>query len=365
MSATTTTTRAWAEAMGGPREADLDTTLHAAFTAPRLEVPFMMPDLLPVGGLWVTAADEGLGKTTALVQFCANAATGTPWLGIPILGGPYSSGFLSAEGSRYILLDRMRVALHKLGWPLAEGLPMHFPPDGLPMDLDDPEFLSWLARVKPDISVLDTFTLFDLKLDENSNSDIKRFYAKLKKIAADVGVPLMTWILPHHESKPTEFRSSGKDKIRGAGAILKNSDLTLQIQGTFASPERLFRWPRIKYGPKRDDMAVRLDGEHAVFELSNQPPLDIPAPKEARAKAKEAARDESDRKAAEDVERLIREAGSAGRTAVEIEKLLGMGSRRVAGFLGAAHAGRRIRPGTAERMNSLGRKRPMDVWVSC
>lgn len=119
--------------------------------------------------------------------------------------------------------------------------------------------------------------------------------------------------------------------------------------------------PKSRLGGQGLRVPVTYDEERSLWLDSAPAVQEDAAPKESRAKAKRAAKDEDERKAKEGVSLLLRRA-PGGMTADEVRQAVGRAKAWIAETLDELHAHGSIRNETAERLDTRGRKIRVGVW---
>jgi 5S rRNA maturation endonuclease (ribonuclease M5) len=119
--------------------------------------------------------------------------------------------------------------------------------------------------------------------------------------------------------------------------------------------------PKSRLGGQGARVPVRYDEDRSLWSDADAVAEEAPAPKEIRSSARAAAKAEAERKAAEDVARLLRQTPE-GLTAEEIRESLGRRRDWIAAVLGdlnaRGHAGREV----VERLDAKDRRIRVSVW---
>ena len=318
---------------------------------------WIAPNFLAVGALGILSADYGLGKSTLLSQFGACASSGRDFMGY-LVTRPIGCLYWQAEGSRRLFAGRVRDQCRNLGLDL-DRLPLHFVPRGMdPLPFDSRDFAEFVTQSGCGLVIFDTFGYFS-DGDENSAKDWKQNVAKpLKAIGRATGI---SFFLVHHEGKPNEFRR-GRHKIRGSSAMGGDCDTVLRLERVPDSTNaRLLAFDKVKDTEEQPDALLGFNKTTAIFTREGVVESATAVPKEDRAKARHAAKDEDERKAKEGIGLLFRRSPE-GLTAEEIRQASGRRREWVATVIDEFHALGYIELGTRERLDSRGRKIRVNVW---
>jgi RecA-family ATPase len=245
----------------GTSPASLPVRIADAFDEPVPDIAWIAEGFLPTGALVLLAAYGGIGKTTLLVQLCASLAAGRDFLdfhvpqAIPTL-------YLIAEGARHVFIDRVRVALARLGLD-ATGLPLWISPRELMPEIG-PTLDIYIEKTGARLIVLDTIGLFH-DGDENSASDFK---AKVVKPLREImGRRDVSFVLVTHEVKPNAERK-GRHRVRGTSALVDDSDVAIRLEapeGDRATP-RLLVFEKVRTGASIEPIPLEFVPAFALFE---------------------------------------------------------------------------------------------------
>lgn len=239
----------------------LPVLIREALEEPAPEIAWLIDDLLPTSAIALLAAHGGLGKTTLLVQLFASLAAGRDFLGfrvaqaVPVL-------YLIAEGSRHVFLDRVRVALARLGLDPAT-LPLWVTPREFTPKIG-PALDSYLERSGARLVALDTVGLFH-DGDENSASDFKAKVIKpLRQAMARRDV---SFVLVSHEVKPSQERK-GRHRVRGTSAMVDDSDVAIRLEAPDGdrAPGRTLIFEKVRTAAAPEPIALEFLPSFAVFE---------------------------------------------------------------------------------------------------
>lgn len=189
------------------------------------KIPYLMAPLIPAGSIMLVAGHSGTLKTWAAIALALDGAMGLPWLDHPELRldlGPFTTLYVNKEMQRDIVIDRLlkygandrynrisdwRDRLDRFQLVSEAALDL-----ALERDRDRLEEAILASGAK--LVVLDSLSM-SWGGDENSASEVGRFYSQLRDITERTGC---AWILIHHLLK--------------TGAIKKGDPLTLAIRGS-------------------------------------------------------------------------------------------------------------------------------------
>lgn len=189
------------------------------------EQNWLLQGVLVANGLNLLVGEPGAGKTwEALDASIAISTTGSAWGRQSQPGGVL---YFGADNMRDDLVRRMNRLCRARGIrPPSDAFIL----DLSPLDLSDPSDVLMLEREirehRPRLVVLDAMARYLGDLDENSNADIGRLMAELRRISNDSEV---AFLLIHHLRKVSTSLSAERlgDRIRGASDILAAVDSAL------------------------------------------------------------------------------------------------------------------------------------------
>lgn len=321
---------------------------------------YRIGDVLTEDDLMQLVSEPWAGKTGWLIGLALHLAAGKNYCGL-VIPKAVSVLFWQAEGSRKKFKERVRVAAVNYGISL-EGLPLKIMKQKIrPADFSSPAFREIVVASGAQVVICDTRRFFAPTAEENSSTDLMKFViVPLKGIAADCNI---AFVVTTHFGHPNEKRA-GPRKPRGSSAQEGDFDVlcTLESPNGKREPERLLVWDKIRDEPEREPLPLLFEKDRHVFTVSGTPAPSV-APKESRAEANQASKDEADRKAKDDIAALIRKAGAAGKTFRELQKAFHRGRPWLASVLGGLAADGRIHQGKAVRVNGRKQERLEDVWL--
>lgn len=246
---------------GATSPASLPVLIADALEEPAPDIAWLIKDLLPVQAILLLAAFGGLGKTTLLVMLFACLAAGRDFLGFHV-PQPVPVLYLIAEGARHVFLDRVRVALARLG----------LDPKALPLWVTPREFTpeigaaieAFIEKTGARLVALDTVGLFH-DGDENSASDFKAKVVKpLRGIMTRHDV---SFVLVSHEGKPSQERK-GRHRVRGTSALVDDSDIAIRLEAPDGdrAPARTLIFEKVRTAAAPEPIALEFLTTFAVFE---------------------------------------------------------------------------------------------------
>jgi hypothetical protein len=200
------------------------------------DVPHLIQPLLPEEGIMVLAGHSGTYKTWHGLQLCLDGALGLSWLDHPDLSiaEPFSSLYVNKEMGSKMLGQRLRAIARNeryakhVDYETTIKDRIYFA-DEASLDLAEDVQRSRLEDAIRSLGVrlvlLDSFSMCWAG-DENSSSEVGRFYSQLRGITERTGV---AWILLHHLLKPTGIRKKDhvQFSVRGSGQIMQQADAGL------------------------------------------------------------------------------------------------------------------------------------------
>jgi AAA domain len=324
------------------------------------ETHWVVKNLLAVGAIGLLSGDYYIGKTTVTALLLSHVAAGRRFLGFEI-ARPLPVLYWSAEGNRKMFAERVACACFHAGIDAAT-LDFGLPPVDFVPPFDSQEFARFVIASGRGLVACDSVGYFmNDKADENSATDWKKYVMKpLYAISRKTGA---SFFLTHHYSKPAENRM-GRHRIRGSSAIGSDCDTVMRLEAPNGdgAPQRKLFIDKVRNEEKPGTLSLTFEPRKALVVLDEAAGEYVePAPKETREKARQAAKDETDRKAKGDVELLFRRSPS-GLTAVEIEKAFHRGRQWVADTVGELYARGSIRRDVREQKNAREQVRSMDVW---
>jgi len=199
----------------------------------RQDMEWLIQDWLPLdGGLVVLAGEPAGGKTFICMDLALSLATGHSWLGMAtrtsrrvLVVDEENSGQLirtrykslkMAKTNGYNIADIPLKVLHGNGYCWSS--PNKYI-----------NLLATIAEFSPQWVILDSLVRLAAGLDENSNSDMARFNSEfigpIRRLGSGV-------IILHHMSKPNQYASQARHRIRGASEIFAAPDMVWTLKQT-------------------------------------------------------------------------------------------------------------------------------------
>lgn len=234
------------------------TTVVASSITPK-RVTWLWYGRIPKGKLVVVAGDAGLGKTTAVIDWIARLTTGRPLPGTKQARDPMTCLIMSAEDD---MEDTLTPRLIAAG---ADCNRVHFV-TGTPSALGEvlPTFPDDIDRLKANIQetkaalvLVDPFNAFlNGRIDSYKDSDIRRAFAPLARIASETGA---TILLIFHLNK-----SSGPSALHrivgsvGIGAAPRS--VLVVAKSPDDADERILAVAKVSNAPVPPSIAFRIQG---------------------------------------------------------------------------------------------------------
>jgi hypothetical protein len=231
----------------------------AAFLAQEIApLRWVVPGLIPAGGLIVLAGPQKLGKTTFAMDATVAVAAGQPVLDRPVLAGP--TLYVLEEGTPAGVAERYRRIVARRGTPADAHLVLRA---GIRTD----EAKRWralreeIARLRPVLVVLDPLVKLH-RADENVAGEMSRVMAALQGLTAAGAAVLLV----HHVIKHAAEGGAIGNAARGSGAIISATDgnLILSRKGDHLRLETEMR------DAESESLRLDYDGATASFTLRTQ-----------------------------------------------------------------------------------------------
>jgi hypothetical protein len=184
---------------------------------------WIVANLVPVAGLVLVAGAQKSHKTWLGIDLAIAVASGTEFLGRPVLQGP--TIYILEEGSPNAIADRYRVITARRGGADVSHIAMR---RGLRADDDK----SWqrvmdaVARIKPVLIVLDPLIRLHA-LDENNSVDMARIMARLGALT-ELGTAVV--VIHHIAKRGGDGYASIAGSARGSGAIISATDGNVMVR---------------------------------------------------------------------------------------------------------------------------------------
>jgi hypothetical protein len=228
---------------------------------------WVVPGLIPAGGLVMLAGPQKTGKTTFAMDLAVAVTAGQPVLGRPVLAGP--TLYVLEEGTPAGVAERYRRIVARRGTPPDAHLVLR-----AGIRLDDAR--RWRAlreeteRIRPVLVVLDPLVKLH-GADENVAGQMARVMAALQALTRTGAAVLAV----HHTVKHAAEAGSIGNAARGSGAIISATDgnLVLSREGDHLRLETEMR------DAESETLRFDFDGATASFSLRT---ATAPAPAAAR-----------------------------------------------------------------------------------
>ena len=328
--------------------------LDAFLAEPEEPISWLVEEILSERALGMLAAEAYMTKSTLAGCLALHVAAGRDFLGWRILR-PRPVLYWQTEGSVGRFKKRLAVAAAYYGIE-TNGLPLFLERTGLGEDFRSPNFQEVVEKVRGGLVIADTSGSFYFG-DENSAEDVRAGWVRpLKAVAAACDVAVLTI---HHHGKPSKERD-GHHRGRGSSALFGDFDTWLRLEKVPGEPtHRALHVDKVREADAPPAIELAFLGDRAAFDLVIG--KGIPSVKVDAKAERAAAKAEAERKAAEDVARLLRQTPE-GLTADEIRESLGRRRDWIASVLGDLHAAGHVRRETVERVSARGQRIRVGVW---
>jgi len=218
------------------------------------------PDLigegvLPQGGGLILSGESGAGKTMLVLDWSVRLATGMPILGLHV-PKPHRVHIQQAENPLMLMQFRLRRMLEGLGLSDVPGLSFGDPTLSFDLGLkrDRDRLCESLARVEPEIVVLDPLSSFLGACNENDNLAIRARLDALTVISRDLGCG---FLIVDHYGKPVEGADPAH-RTRGASSKRDWADtlvgMTVRRHETRCLRQLSFH--KIRHGPDQPSILI-------------------------------------------------------------------------------------------------------------
>ena len=184
---------------------------------------WLIPTMLPQSGIAMVFGPPGCGKSFLTMAWSLCIASGTPWLGRPVLQGPVA--YIAGEGS-FGLGPRIRAWKAQTGFQGESGV-QWFDETIMLQDAGNlHELITALDEdfpTPPVLVVIDTLSRCSGGADENSNTDMAKVIAAADSLQQRFHC---TVLIVHH---------AGKDKDRGprgASSLIGNTETIIEVAPT-------------------------------------------------------------------------------------------------------------------------------------
>ena len=187
--------------------------------------PEFIPGMLRLEGVALLVGKGKTGKSFLMLELCAAAAMGCPWLGNTVRRG--RSLFINPEIDeaemddrvfkicKALNIDRVEFDRYVEVWDLR----------GIPATVDDLVHDIELAGEKFVLVVVDSASAF-FRGNENDAVDVRTFMSKFNPIGRETGASVFT---VHHEAKVAPGQRQASDRARGSSAWRDCCDLFLTL----------------------------------------------------------------------------------------------------------------------------------------
>ncbi len=237
----------------------------AAFLAQEIApLRWVIPDLVPAGGLALLAGSQKLGKSTFAMDATVAVAAGQPFLDRPTLAGP--TLYVLEEGAPAGIAARYRRIVARRGTPPDAHVLVR-----AGIRVDEPR--GWrrlraeIERLQPVLVVFDPLVRLH-RSDENVAGEMSRVMEALQALTT-LGCAVM---VVHHVVKHGGEAAAVGNAARGSGAIISSTDanLVLSRQGDHLRLSTEMR------DAESESLRLVFDGANASFEL-HAGPIALPA----------------------------------------------------------------------------------------
>ena len=232
----------------------------AAFLAQELApLRWVIPGLVPAGGLVVLAGSQKLGKSTLAMDATVAVAAGQPFLDRPTLAGP--TLYVLEEGAPAGIAARYRRIVARRGTPAHAHVLVR-----AGIRVDEPR--GWrrlraeIERLHPVLVVFDPLVRLH-RADENVAGEMSRVMEALQALTG-LGCAVL---LVHHVVKHGTEAGAVGNAARGSGAIISATDgnLILAREGDHLRLDTEMR------DAESESLRLVFDGATASFELRGGP----------------------------------------------------------------------------------------------
>lgn len=224
---------------------------------------WLLPKLLPKSGIAMVFGPPGCGKSFLAMAWSLCIASGTPWLGRPVLQGPVA--YIAGEGA-FGIGPRIRAWKSHHGFQGESGVKW-FDESIILQDASTvSELLAAFAEDFPEppvLVVIDTLSRCSGGADENSNTDMARVIASADVLQQQYHC---TVLIVHHAGKD---RDKGP---RGASSLTGNTETIIEIAPTDEGCKVLcfkqkdapkcdpigLKLQPVQYGPEEEDTSAVL-----------------------------------------------------------------------------------------------------------
>lgn len=326
----------------------------------------------------VVTAPAGCGKTGFLIQHAAYAVTHGDFFAVLALkdGDQWGDGLRLAQMAgvdRFELRDRVPEAIEAAREAMAryaERLMIYdvSKPGATFLDMAE-RALRWVdgrGHLLLGTDSIHVFTIAD-QLKERAMPIYDRMAARFEAIHDFVVANDVAGLTIGQSGRASYSRKRDEENVDllaalSGGHIAENTvDVLIVMTKPNESGTRFLVVPKSRLGGQGSRIPVRYDEERSLW-LDVELVAEEAAPKESKAKARQSAKVEEERKAKEGVGLLFRRS-PAGLTAEEVRKASGRRGEWVASVIDEFHAHGDIELGIRPGLDSRGRKINTSVWI--
>lgn len=238
------------------------------FLDTKMEVEWLIEDLLEVGGFGMVASKPGIGKTQLSIQLAICCALGIPFLGWAI-PRPLKVVFLSLEMSHAALSKFMSTI--STGYETTQRLSLqenfYVVPLGESLLLNNRAGLDFLENLlndtQPDLIIMDSMSKIVKKFDEESILDLNKILVRVRN---KFGCAM--WFVHHNRKENGDNKKpTSQDDIYGPVFISSEMTSELILWRDGKGPKDIIEIINVKnrLAPERDDFTVWRDPQTLKF----------------------------------------------------------------------------------------------------
>lgn len=198
-------------------------TLSELYREPMPEVPWLVQDLIPFGGVTAMTGDSNTFKTFLTSTLAGSVAHGEPYL-----------GHFSTQKGKVLIIDEenhrlyiLRKRFTEMGIPETEDIQV-LSQQNLKLDTekDVRALRALLDQERPILVILDALVRFHSK-EENSSTEMAKVMGAIRSLTADDRAVVL---IHHHKKEQQGFkRKGGSQSLRGSSDIFASLDCHLSI----------------------------------------------------------------------------------------------------------------------------------------